>query len=102
MGLFRKIAGLFGVGKDHDKDEDKEEDDRNREGANFQPPALPRKGFSIPVDPSPLLVPSNSGDGGVQVSHPLLRTPDASGRVNSFLSVVVPLTGELKSSVFAV
>lgn len=83
MGLFRKIAGLFGLGKDdvnkeEQEEEEEEEEDRNRTGAEFQPTGLPRKGFSVPVqvafersDPGPILVPSNSRDGGVQVCHPL-------------------------------
>lgn len=85
MGIFRKIAGLFGFGSKDE--EEREEEDPNRGVADFRPTGLPRTGFSVPVErsnPGPVLVPSNSGDGGVQVSHPLywklwhVRLPGAS------------------------
>ncbi|KAK4803716.1 hypothetical protein SAY86_003533 [Trapa natans] len=76
MGLFRKIAGLLGFGKDdvnRDEEGEEEEEERNRKGSGFQTTGLPRKGFSVPVqvavgrsNPGPLLVPCDSGDGGVQ------------------------------------
>lgn len=76
MGIFRKIAGLFGFGSKDE--EEREEEDPNRGVADFRPTGLPRRGFSVPVqvpversNPGPVLVPSNSGDGGVQVSHPI-------------------------------
>ncbi|KAG6432522.1 hypothetical protein SASPL_104099 [Salvia splendens] len=79
MGLFKKIAGFFGLAKD--------EDQQHRDGDAAPPPFsvpyaaaatasahhLPRRGFSVPVQvpvergpPPPLLVFCPSGDGGVQ------------------------------------
>ena len=78
MGIFRRIAGFLGFVKDDGHEVKDEEDDdsasqpRNR--PHFKETGLPRKGFSVPVQvavdrsqPGPLLAPSDSGDGGVQV-----------------------------------
>ncbi|KAL1543685.1 hypothetical protein AAHA92_20627 [Salvia divinorum] len=84
MGLFKKIAGLFGLGKD----EDQQHRDGDAAAETAAPPPfsvpsaeaatasaqhLPRRGFSVPVQvpvergpPPPLLVFCPSGDGGVQ------------------------------------
>ncbi|PKI46892.1 uncharacterized protein LOC116205644 [Punica granatum] len=107
MGLFRKIAGLFGFGKDDvnkDEEEDEEgggeEEDRNRGAANFQPTGLPRKGFGVPVqvpversNPGPVLVPCNSGDGGVQGLRwyaKRLRIDEDGDVAHEFLDEVLP------------
>ena len=78
MGLFKKIAGLLGLSKDdvhESKDEgDDESDDQSRLQHRFKDVGIPRKGFSVTkqvvVDRPhlrPVLAPSTSGDGGVQV-----------------------------------
>ncbi|KAF8027221.1 hypothetical protein BT93_E0205 [Corymbia citriodora subsp. variegata] len=90
MGLFRRIAGILGFGRDEvnrddddqrqhrgDGDEPEEggEDPPNAAGRSrsYQETGLPRRGFSVPVKvavdrpaPGPVLVPCDSGDGGVQ------------------------------------
>ncbi|KAK4745252.1 hypothetical protein SAY87_011564 [Trapa incisa] len=76
MGIFRKISGLLGFGKDDaNRGGEGEEEgvDQNCKGSEFQPTGLPRKGFSVPVQVAvertnlgPVLVPCDSGDGGVQ------------------------------------
>ena len=82
MGFLRRIAGFLGFARDdgHEvKDDDDDDghhhhDDPNRTRAHFKETGLPRKGFSVPVQvavdrsqPGPVLAPSDSGDGGVQV-----------------------------------
>ena len=67
MRFFRKIAGILGLSKDdaHDvKHEDEDVDSDNQA----------RRGFSVPAQvavnrpqPGPVLLPSTSRDGGVQV-----------------------------------
>lgn len=86
MGLFKRIAGFLGFAKD-DAHELKDDDDDHhhhqhhgdatsqaRNQVHMKETGLPRKGFSVPVQvavdrshPGPLLAPSDSGDGGVQV-----------------------------------
>lgn len=89
MRLFRRLAGFLGLAKD-DAHEGKDSDDDDCDGIvdgsgnvdnqqshsrpQFQETGLPRKGFSVPVQVvvdrpqlGPVLIPSNSGDGGVQV-----------------------------------
>ncbi|XP_030533533.1 uncharacterized protein LOC115743076 [Rhodamnia argentea] len=92
MGLFRRIAGILGFGRDevNKDDEDRRQhrgggEERGGEEEGDEPPnsagrsrsyqetGLPRRGFSVPVKvaverPSagPVLVPCDSGDGGVQ------------------------------------
>ncbi|KAG6633643.1 hypothetical protein I3843_12G061500 [Carya illinoinensis] len=82
MGLFRKIAGFLGLGKDDghetrdeegDEDNNNNSDTRTHDRAPFQETGLPRRGFGVPiqvvVDRSqlgPILVPCNPSDGGIQ------------------------------------
>lgn len=91
MGFFRRLAGFLGLAKD-DVHEHHSNDDADEE-PNGQPrttpirvkeTGLPRRGFSVPAQVvidrpqvGPVLTPSTSGDGGVQVS--------------SFLSSVYPI-----------
>ncbi|RDX82543.1 hypothetical protein CR513_36655, partial [Mucuna pruriens] len=76
MKFFRKIAGLLGLGN-HDHDSKDEADDEP--GQPRMPPVrvretgLPRKGFGVPAQVvvdrphlGPVLIPSTSGDGGLQ------------------------------------
>lgn len=79
MRFFRRIAGILGFAKDdsHDlknEDEDVDSDNQPSNRVHMQETGLPRRGFSVPVQvavnrpqPGPILVPSSSGDGGVQV-----------------------------------
>ncbi|XP_057795388.1 uncharacterized protein LOC131011633 [Salvia miltiorrhiza] len=84
MRLFKRLAGLLGLGKD----EDQQHRDGDTAAETTAPPPfsvpsaaaatasaqhLPRRGFSVPVQvpvergpPAPLLVFCPSGDGGVQ------------------------------------
>ncbi|XP_002519833.2 uncharacterized protein LOC8284615 [Ricinus communis] len=80
MRLLRRIAGFLGFVKDESRDQPLEEEENDshhynqpRFSSNFQESGLPRKGFGVPVQVAvdrpqlgPLLVPSSSGDGGVQ------------------------------------
>ncbi|XP_022155947.1 uncharacterized protein LOC111022940 [Momordica charantia] len=78
MRFFRRIAGILGFAKDdsHDlknEDEDVDSDNQPSNRVHMQETGLPRRGFSVPVQvavnrpqPGPILVPSSSGDGGVQ------------------------------------
>ncbi|KAI3441890.1 uncharacterized protein J3R85_001942 [Psidium guajava] len=87
MGLFRRIAGILGFGRDEvnrdDEDQRQHRGDGEEDGddhpnsasrsRSYQDTGLPRRGFSVPVKvaverPSfgPVLVPCDSGDGGVQ------------------------------------
>lgn len=77
MGLFRKIAGFLGLGNhDHDsKDAAADEHDVHpRTTPHRVRETGPRKGFSVPAQVvvdrhhlAPVLTPSTSGDGGLQV-----------------------------------
>jgi len=78
MGLFRKIAGFLGLGNhDHDsKDAAADEHDAQPRTTPYRvrETGLPRKGFSVPAQVvvdrhhlPPVLTPSTSGDGGLQV-----------------------------------
>ncbi|KAL0553030.1 hypothetical protein IC582_006915 [Cucumis melo] len=78
MRFFRKIAGILGFSKDdsHDvknEDDDVDSDTHAPDRVHMQATGLPRRGFSVPVqvavnrsNPGPILLPSSSGDGGVQ------------------------------------
>ncbi|KAE8693151.1 Detected protein of confused Function [Hibiscus syriacus] len=79
MRFFRRIAGLFGFARDDAHEVNDQENDHqsdNKTPGNrpvFQETGLPRRGFSVPVQvavdrsqPGPVLLPSTSGDGGVQ------------------------------------
>ncbi|CAN0908175.1 hypothetical protein LINGRAHAP2_LOCUS25159 [Linum grandiflorum] len=88
MRFFRGIAGILGFVRDegdHDVKQDHEEEEeegdeaeqyipQSRSTSGFHQTGLPRrKGFSVPVQvpvdrqhPGPVLLPCNSGDGGVQ------------------------------------
>lgn len=88
MRFFRRIAGILGFVKDdgaHEvKDQHQHEDadhpinnTQPRFPSNFRETPLPRKGFAVPVQVAvdrpqlgPILLPSSSGDGGVQVRVP--------------------------------
>ncbi|KAM7525410.1 hypothetical protein LguiA_015312 [Lonicera macranthoides] len=71
MGFLRRVAGFLGLGKDESVEAN---DELNDDGdVNRVDPNLPRKGFSVSVKVAanraqvrPLLVPCDSGDGGVQ------------------------------------
>lgn len=79
MRFFRKIAGILGFAKDdsHDvknDDDDIDSDNHAPDRVHLQETGLPRRGFGVPVQvavnrpqPAPIIVPSSSGDGGVQV-----------------------------------
>lgn len=75
MGFLRRVAGFLGFGKDESVEAN---DELNDDGdVNRVDPNLPRKGFSVSVKVAanraqvrPLLVPCDSGDGGVQVISP--------------------------------
>ncbi|XP_042011802.1 uncharacterized protein LOC121760218 [Salvia splendens] len=108
MGLFKKIAGFFGLAKD--------EDQQHRDGDAAPPPFsvpyaaaatasahhLPRRGFSVPVQvpvergpPPPLLVFCPSGDGGVQGLRwytRRLRIDEDGDLADEFLDEVPPET----------
>ncbi|XP_065877695.1 uncharacterized protein [Euphorbia lathyris] len=113
MRFFRKIAGIFGLVKDdggHEvKDQQEEEDDDHpinsnqpRFSSNYQETRLPRKGFGVPVQVAvdrpqlgPILLPSSSGDGGVQGLrwHAKRLKIDEDGDVaEEFLEEVIPET----------
>ncbi|KAJ9152629.1 hypothetical protein P3X46_026176 [Hevea brasiliensis] len=117
MRFFRRIAGFLGFVKDesaHEVKDQQEEDDDHRNNqhhqprfsSNYQETGLPRKGFSVPVKvavdrrpPSPVLVLSSSGDGGVQGLkwHAKRLKIDEDGDVaDEFLEEVLP---EMSSSV---
>ncbi|XP_050235054.1 uncharacterized protein LOC126683250 [Mercurialis annua] len=79
MRFFRRIAGFLGFVKEHQQQEEEHNDPNHnhnhqqRFSSNYQESGLPRKGLSVPVQVAvdrpqlgPLLVPSTSGDGGVQ------------------------------------
>lgn len=78
MGFLRKIAGFLGFAKDDVHESKGESDDDNdvqaRRTRNYRETGIPRKGFGVkvevPVDRphlGPVISPSLSGDGGVQV-----------------------------------
>ncbi|OAY29742.1 transcription factor MafB [Manihot esculenta] len=125
MRFFRRIAGFLGFVKEegaHEVKDQEEEGDDHRHGhhhhhhhhhhhqsrfsSNYQETMLPRKGFSVPVkvavdrhQPGPVLVPSSSGDGGVQGLrwHAKRLKIDEDGDVaDEFLEEVLP---EISSSV---
>lgn len=73
MGIFRRLAGFLGFSKDEGQ-EVREEEDNVGEGAQNSNNVPLRKGFSVPVQvavprdvPGPILIPCNTGHGGVQV-----------------------------------
>ncbi|XP_045817368.1 uncharacterized protein LOC123910316 [Trifolium pratense] len=107
MGLFRKFFGFLGFPKDDDHDDHNSKDDSDDHPAAGQsrPPnfrvreaGIPRKGFSVPVQVvqdrpqlGPVLVPSTSGDGGLQglgwyAKH--LRIDEDGDVANKFLDEV--------------
>ena len=81
MGFLKRIAGLLGLARDdvHDNDArhdaDEEPDGQPRTTPfRVQETGLPRRGFSVPAHVvrdrpplGPVIIPSTSGDGGVQV-----------------------------------
>ncbi|GAY64629.1 hypothetical protein CUMW_234930 [Citrus unshiu] len=82
MRFLRRIAGFLGIVrdngpevKDDEEDQDKIDDNNNQRSYNFQETGLPRKGFGVQVQvaverplPGPIIVPCNSGNGGVQAN----------------------------------
>ncbi|KAJ9135033.1 hypothetical protein P3X46_032257 [Hevea brasiliensis] len=114
MRLLKRIAGFLGFVKDegaHEvKDQQAEEDDDHRNNHHEHQPRFssnyqetgPRKGFSVPVKVAvdrhqlgPVLVPSISGDGGVQGLrwHAKRLKIDEDGDVaDEFLEEVLPET----------
>ncbi|KAF6138573.1 hypothetical protein GIB67_032467 [Kingdonia uniflora] len=87
MRFLRRIAGIFGFGKDEPHEENEDDHHRSQQHNNHHNRGVdkgetrrPTQGFSvqvpIPVDRAPLgpvIAPSNFGDGGVQVhlqQHP--------------------------------
>ncbi|KDP29012.1 hypothetical protein JCGZ_19501 [Jatropha curcas] len=112
MRFFKRIAGLLGFVRDEgghevkdQQQEDNDEDHRNPHNHHHHQhheTGLPRKGFSVPVQVSvdrpqlgPLIVPSSSGDGGVQGLrwHARRLKIDEDGDVaDEFLEEVLPHT----------
>lgn len=83
MGLFKKLAGFLGFVRDEGQIEDAESAAHASISSSGVAAAatavpvqhLPRKGFSVPVQVAveraqlgPVIVPCNSGEGGLQVS----------------------------------
>ncbi|CAI9095402.1 OLC1v1031348C1 [Oldenlandia corymbosa var. corymbosa] len=73
MGLFRRIAGFLGIGKDEAEELKGNDDDNDVVPRAVPVPNMPRKGFSVPVQvpvdrpaSGPVLVPCPAGNGGVQ------------------------------------
>lgn len=81
MGLFKKLSGFLGFARDEEPIEDAESaadasiSSSGVAAATTVPVQhLPRKGFSVPVQVAveraqlgPVIVPCNSGEGGLQV-----------------------------------
>lgn len=76
MRFLKRIAGFLGFAKEESHEvKDEEANDVNRVVfEETQAHHLPRKGFSVPVQVpveraqvGPVLLPTNGGDGGVQV-----------------------------------
>lgn len=75
MRFLKRIAGFLGFGRDEVNEEDEEDDTTHAPNpVHVRETGLPRKGFSVPVQvavdrslPGPVIVPSLSADGGVQV-----------------------------------
>ncbi|XP_038724857.1 uncharacterized protein LOC120016246 [Tripterygium wilfordii] len=105
MRLLRRIAGFLGFAKD-DTDDVKDQDDDTDNGSHahiqrdFQETGLPRNGFSVKVQVAvdrpqlaPLLLPSTSGDGGVQGLRwyaKCLRIDEDGDVADEFLDEVLP------------
>lgn len=80
MGLIKKLAGFLGFARDEVQIEDAESADASLSSSGVAAAAtavpvqhLPRKGFSVPVQVpveraqlGPVIVPCNSGEGGIQ------------------------------------
>ncbi|KAK4788867.1 hypothetical protein SAY86_020186 [Trapa natans] len=107
MGIFRKMAEIFGFGKDQlsNGGEEQEEEDPNQGGTDFRRTGLPRKGFGVPVavsvepsNPGTVIEPSSSGDGGVQglrwyAKH--LRIDEDGDAAHEFIEEVLPKASSL-------
>ncbi|KAL3737816.1 hypothetical protein ACJRO7_019355 [Eucalyptus globulus] len=123
MGLLRRIAGFLGFGRDevnrddedqrHHRGDDGEGRDGDGEGEDptnpagrgarsYQETGLPRRGFSVPVKvavdrPGPVLLPCDSGDGGVQGllwCAKRLRIDEDGDVAHEFLDEVLPDAAE--------
>ncbi|KAF5729693.1 hypothetical protein HS088_TW20G00057 [Tripterygium wilfordii] len=107
MRLLRRIAGFLGFAKDDahdvkDQDEDTDNDSHAHLPRDFHETGLPRKGFGVKVQVAvdrpqlaPLLLPSTSGDGGVQGLRwyaKRLRIDDDGDVADEFLDEVLPET----------
>ncbi|XP_015865989.3 uncharacterized protein LOC107403593 [Ziziphus jujuba] len=111
MGLFRRIAGFLGFVRDDAHDVRDGEDDDNiddltashsRNPVHMQSTGLPRRGFSVPVhvavdrpQSGPVLVPCDSGHGGVQGLKwyaKRLRVDEDGDVADEFLDEVLPKT----------
>lgn len=87
MGFWKRITGWFA--KDDDHDHDSKDDNHDQPSGQPLPTnfrvrdtGIPRRGFSVPVQVvqdrpqlGPILTPSVSGDGGVQVRSSCLLYP---------------------------
>lgn len=89
MRFFKRLAGFLGFVKDDGTNEARDQHHQDSEGQNqhqhqqarFRETGLPRQGFGVPVQVAvdrphvgPVLVPCNSGDGGVQVCSVLVSS----------------------------
>ncbi|KAF5734280.1 hypothetical protein HS088_TW16G00727 [Tripterygium wilfordii] len=107
MLLLRRIAGFLGFAKDDahdvkDQDDDTVNDSQPRLPHEFHETGLPRKGFGVKVQvavdrpqSAPLLLPSTSGDGGVQGLRwyaKCLRIDDDGDVADEFLDEVLTET----------
>ncbi|KAL0351620.1 UNVERIFIED_CONTAM: hypothetical protein Scaly_1550700 [Sesamum calycinum] len=112
MGLFKRLAGLLGFGRDEEQHHHHQEDaapeaaipasSSGPDAAAAPAPAqhLPRKGFSVPVQvpverapPPPLLVFCPAGDGGLQGLRwyaRRLRIDEDGDVADEFLDEVLP------------
>ncbi|KAF3449459.1 hypothetical protein FNV43_RR10187 [Rhamnella rubrinervis] len=100
----RRIAGFLGFAKDDAHDvRDREDDDNDAQNpVHMQPTGLPRKGFSVPVQVAverpqsgPVLVPCDSGHGGVQGLRwyaKRLRMDEDGDVADEFVDEVLPQT----------
>ncbi|XP_016492921.1 uncharacterized protein LOC107812367 [Nicotiana tabacum] len=100
MGIFRRLAGFLGFSKDEGQEvrEDVEEEDDIGGGAQNNNNVPLRKGFSVPVQvavprdvPGPILIPCNTGHGGVQGLRwyaKRLRIDEDGDVANEFLSEI--------------
>ncbi|XWS49243.1 hypothetical protein CRYUN_Cryun13aG0147300 [Craigia yunnanensis] len=117
MRFFRRIAELLGFARDdahevNDQENDHQNNNNNNQPSNnrpiFQETGLPRRGFGVPVhiavdrpQPSPVLLPCTSGEGGVQGLKwyaKRLRIDEDGDVADEFLDEVLPETSGAASA----